>query len=128
MAVHPIHARYRTKQAHLHYNQLGGRHGRFYTDTMFASIKSTRGNDMAQIYANDINFTRLFPMQSKGEVGDTLLDFVRDVGIPSEIVSDYAKENMGGKFKIIADDHQIPRNLTEPYSPWQNRAEGALGK
>jgi len=41
MAVHPIHARYRTKQAHLHYNQLGGRHGRFYTDTMFASIKST---------------------------------------------------------------------------------------
>jgi len=51
---------------------------------------------MVQIYANDINFTRLFPMRSKGEVGDTLLDFVRDVGIPSEIVSDYAKQNMGG--------------------------------
>jgi hypothetical protein len=26
----------------------------------------------------------LFPIRAKGEVGDTLLDFVHDVGIPSE--------------------------------------------
>jgi len=126
MSVHPLHARYRTKQAHLQYDQLGGRHGRFYTDTMFANIKSTRGNDMAQIYVNDINFTRLFPIRAKSEVGDTLLGFIRDVGIPSEIVSDYAKETMGAKFKTVGDDHQIPRNVTEPYSPWQNRAESEV--
>jgi len=126
MSIHPLHARYRTKQAQLWYNQLGGRHGRFYTDTMFAQIKSTRGNDMAQIYVNDINFTRVFPIRAKSEVGDTLVDFIRDIGIPSEIVSDYAKETMGAKFKLVADDHQIPRNVTEPYSPRQNRAEGAI--
>jgi hypothetical protein len=126
MSIHPLHARYRTKQAQLWYNQLGGRHGRFYTDTMFAQIKSTRGNDMAQIYVNDINFTRVFPIRAKSEVGDTLVDFIRDIGIPSKIVSDYAKETMGAKFKLVADDHQIPRNVTEPYSPWQNRAEGAI--
>ncbi len=72
---------------------------------------------MAQIYANDINFTRLFPMRTKGEVGDTLLEFIRDIGIPSEVISDDAKEVMGAKFKNVADDHQIPRKLTEPYSP-----------
>jgi hypothetical protein len=29
MAMHPLHARYRMKQAQLRYNQLGSRHGRF---------------------------------------------------------------------------------------------------
>jgi hypothetical protein len=64
---------------------------------------------MAQIHTNDINFTCIFPICTKGEVGNTLLDFIRDIGIPSEIVSDYAKETMEGRFKIIADEHQIPR-------------------
>jgi hypothetical protein len=64
---------------------------------------------MAQIYTNDINFTRIFPIHTKGEAGNTLLDFIRDIGIPSEIVSDYAKETMGGSFKTIADEHQIPQ-------------------
>jgi len=81
---------------------------------------------MAQIYLNDINFTRIFPIHAKSKVGDTLLDFIRDIGIPSKIVSDYAKETMEAKFKLVADDHQIPRCVTEPYSPWQNRAESAI--
>ena len=61
-AIHPVQRRYRTKQAQLRYNQLGGRHGRFYTDTFFASIKSTRQNQMAQIFANDSGYVRVFPM------------------------------------------------------------------
>ena len=40
MADH-LTRRYRTKQAALRYSQLGGRHGRFYSDTMFASVPST---------------------------------------------------------------------------------------
>ena len=38
--------RYQTKHAALRYNQLGGRHGTFYSDTMFSSIKSISGNTM----------------------------------------------------------------------------------
>jgi hypothetical protein len=51
---------------HLCYNQLSWQHGHFYTDTMFTSITSKQGNDIAQVYTNDINFTRLFPVHAKG--------------------------------------------------------------
>jgi hypothetical protein len=53
MTDHLMH-RVRTKQAALQYNQLGGRHGRFYSDTMFSSIESLQGNTMGQIFVNDI--------------------------------------------------------------------------
>jgi hypothetical protein len=51
--------RYHTKQAALRYNQLGGRHGRFYSDTLFSSVKSVRGNTMGQIFVNDVGYTHL---------------------------------------------------------------------
>jgi hypothetical protein len=54
--------RFRTKQAALRYDQLGGKHGRFYSDTMFSSVTSARGNTMGQIFVNDIGFTHLIPM------------------------------------------------------------------
>jgi len=126
MAVHPLHARYRTKQAQLHYNQLSGRHGRFYSDTMLSSVKSTHGNTCGQIFINDINFTRFYPGRSKGEAGNALLDLIRDIGIPSELLTDDAKETMGGKWKQVTTEHDIRSNLTEPYSPFQNRAEGGI--
>jgi hypothetical protein len=46
--------RSRTKQVALRYNQLGGRHGQFYSDTMFSSLKSIHGNMMCQVFVNDI--------------------------------------------------------------------------
>lgn len=36
--TYPIEQRFRTRQAQLRYNQLGGRHGRFYTDTFFSAV------------------------------------------------------------------------------------------
>jgi hypothetical protein len=97
-AIHRIHRCYRTKQAQLKYNQLGGgRHGRFYTDTFFSSVKSTRQNQMAQIFANDSGYVRVFPMKLKSEAPSALLEFVQDVGVPHHIHSDNAKNfNMAG--------------------------------
>ncbi len=100
-SIHPLQARYRTKQPQMRYNQLGGRHGRFYSDTMFASVRSLRGNTMGQI-------------------------FVNDVGIPSELLTDDARELVGGKWKQVSSDYQIRHNLAEPYSQFQNRAEGGI--
>jgi hypothetical protein len=46
----PLQARHRTKQAQLWYNQLGGHHGRFYSDTMFSSVPSIQGNLCTSIH------------------------------------------------------------------------------
>jgi hypothetical protein len=110
----------------LRYNQLGGRHGRFYTDTLFAGTKSTRQNQMAQIFTNDIGYTRVFPMHLKSEAPNALIQFIQDIGIPSQLHSDNAKELEHGKWKQILTDFQIKHTTTEPHSPWQNCAEGAI--
>ncbi len=64
-AIHPIVRRYATKQSRLRYNQLGSKHGKFYSDTFFATTKSTRGNTMAQLYVNDAKYMRIMPMRRK---------------------------------------------------------------
>ncbi len=115
--------RYRTKQAALRYPQLGGRHGRFYSDTMFASVSSIRNNNVAQIFVNDLGFTRLTPLRSKSEAGHALLEFIQDVGIPSALHTDNAKEMTTGLWERIRKDHQIKQTVTEPFSPFQNKAE-----
>ena len=125
-AIHPIQRRFCTQQAQLRYNQLGSRHGRFYTDTMFSKIKSTRRNTCAQIFADDAGFERVFPLQSKSQAGDALLELIRDIGIPAALHSDDARELRFGKWKEIESKYQIKHTLTEPYTPAQNRAEGSI--
>jgi len=124
--LYPIECRFRTRQAQLRYSQLSGRHGRFYTNTFFASVPTLNGCKMAQIFVNDLNFTKVYPMQTKSETSDTLKAFIHDVGIPHALHSDDAKEFMQGSFKQLCKDYNIPCTYTEPYSPWQNRAEGGI--
>lgn len=81
---------------------------------------------MAQIFINDLNFSKVYPMQAKSETSDTLKAFIHDVGIPHTLHSDDAKELMQGAFKQVCKDYNIPCTYTEPYSPWQNRAEGGI--
>jgi transposase InsO family protein len=81
---------------------------------------------MAQIFTNDIHFMKTYPMSSKGDTSDALLSFIHHVGVPASIHSDDAKEITRGKFKQLCQDYYIPITTAEPYSPWQNRAEGAI--
>jgi hypothetical protein len=55
---------------------------------------------MAQLYINDLSFTKVHPMKLKSETADTLSTFIHDVGIPSVIHSYDAQELMHGKFKM----------------------------
>ena len=122
-AVHPIHRRYKTKQQQLRYNQLACK---FYSDTMFCSTKSTRGNVCGQVFCNDTDFTRFYPMRTKGDAGNALKMFVQDVGIPSAMHTDGAREETVGVWGKTIKDLGIRQTTTEPYSAWQNRAESSI--
>jgi hypothetical protein len=122
----PIEQRFRTRQAQLRYKQLGGRHGRFYTDTFFSGVPTLNGNSMAQIFTNDLAFTKVYPMKLKSQMHEALSAFIHEVGILSSIHSDDAKELMMGEFKELCKEFHIPCMYTEPYNPWQNWAENAI--
>jgi hypothetical protein len=93
---------------------------------MFSSIPSTQGNTMGQIFVNDIGFVKFIPMKQKSEAGHALAEFIQDIGIPSSLHTDDAKELTLGTWRKVRLDHAIKQTLSEPYSPWQNRAEGAI--
>jgi hypothetical protein len=122
----PIKQRFCMRQSQLQYNQLGGCHCRFYTNTMFSSTPSINGCDMAQIYVNDIGFRQIYPMRLKSQAYETLSSFIHNIRIPSSIHSNDAKELMHGKFKETCQDYHIPTTYSEPYSPWQNWAENGI--
>jgi hypothetical protein len=122
-AIHPIERRYRTKNSTLRYNHLNSV---FRADTMFSNVRSALGNTLAQVFVNDQGFSKVVPGQLKSEAGYALQELIQDVGIPKGIHTDDAKELTGGKWKEVCKSHGIAMSNTEPYSPWQNRAEGLI--
>jgi hypothetical protein len=67
-----VERRFPAWDRHLRYNRLIYS---VYHDTLFTSIKSTRGNKRSQVYATDFCWSRNFPMKSKNEINHTLDDF-----------------------------------------------------
>jgi hypothetical protein len=66
---------------------------------------------MAQLFTNDLSFTKDYPMKLKSE---TLVTFIHEVGIPSAILSDDAPEIINGKYRSICKGYGIYSTFTEP--------------
>jgi hypothetical protein len=81
---------------------------------------------MAQIFASDTGYMRVFPVRLESEAPNALLEFIQDVGIPHHIHSDNAKEFEHVRWKQLMTDYQIKHTTTEPNSPWQNCTEGTI--
>jgi hypothetical protein len=78
---------------------------------------------MGQMYTNDVHFTKFYPMISRAEVPDTLIELIQDISIPSKLHLDNAKELTSGKMGDLLRKFLIQSTQSEPYSPWQVRAE-----
>jgi hypothetical protein len=118
-----IARRFRPNDQQMRYNRLNTD---VYTDTMFSTVKSSRGNTCGQIYTNDLEWTRFFHMSSKAQTHETLdLPFKRD-GVPHALISDGAYELVKGDFRQQARATGCHCKETEPYLPFSNRAEGGV--
>lgn len=101
-----------------------------HTDTLHSQYKSVRKNTCAQIYATESGFAIAYPMNSKSLAGETLTTLCHEVGIPTEIVSDNAKEFVkpGTDFQKTANHYKINTRPIEAHTPKQNKiAEGTIG-
>jgi hypothetical protein len=123
-AVHPLSRRYRTDIMQTKRQRLNDR---FYMDTIFSGIKSLRGNTCAQIFTNG-KYVHLEPVMKKSQAGEALGSMIDEVGIPEKIVFDGAKEQTGqnSEFMRLVRKNRMSYWQTEPYSPWQNKAEGQI--
>ena len=54
------------------------------------------------------------------------MQFIQDVGIPKELLTDCALEEMRGEWGRILKQYHIRHCMTEPKSPWQNPSEAEI--
>ena len=87
--MHPIHRRYRTNQQQFWYNRLNTK---VYSDTLISKVKSMRGNKYTQVFTNDVDYIKVIPMKTKSEARNALLTLFEDIGMPTHINTDGAKE------------------------------------
>jgi hypothetical protein len=106
-ALHPLHRRYRVDHLHLNRRRLNGD---WYTDTLFAKVKSLQGNVCAQVYTNG-SYTTVHPMTSKSRVAETLTEFADDTGIPDTLTSDGAPEMVGAKTDFMREVNRLKIRL-----------------
>lgn len=99
-----------------------------YSDTMFSSTTSTRGNTCAQLFTTDQHFTTVYPMKTKGLAYEAFNKFCKTIGIPQCILTDNAGEELGEQWQRVRRTYLIHQRTTEPYSGWQNRAEIEIGE
>ena len=124
-AIGPLTRRYRTD---LMQSRLRRLNTTFYTDTLFAKCKSIAGNSVAQLYTDGEGFIHVDPREKKSQAGLTLDALAEDIGIPQCMIYDGAAEQTGknSAFQKSIRRLKINGRQTEPYSPWQNRAEDSI--
>jgi hypothetical protein len=74
---------------------------------------------MGQMFMNDIHFTKFYPMHLKSEAPEALISFMQDIGIPSDLHSNDAKELTQGRMVELLCKFWIKSTQSDPYSPWQ---------
>ena len=97
-----------------------------FTDTMFSNIKSKRGNKCAQAFGTDFGWARIFPMATKGDAHDALSLVLQRDGVPPTMIVDGSKEQLSSAFRRKLQQSDCQLRQTEPYSPWQQAAEGTI--
>jgi hypothetical protein len=87
---------------------------------------SSRGNKCCEIHITNFGWSRSYPMQNESKVHETLDLFLSRYGVPESLISDGAKAYTVGEYLKKAKQAGIFCKVTDPYSPWQNRAESEI--
>ena len=125
-AILPISRRYRADR----FYDLKKLDGKFSTDTIWADVKSVNQHKYAQVYTHKCGFSVVYPIDNMtgDAIGQTLIDFIHDFGIPAFLTFDGHKSqvNSGSLFMRTIRKHHIKFHVSEPRKPEQNPAEGGI--
>ena len=121
--IAPGERKLRHRLDHLRFPNL---RGRFYSDTMFAQVKSTRGSTCAQVFTDGKGYDTLDGLVAKRNAHEALTRFIQTSGIPQTIVSDNALEETLGEWGNVCRRHRIEQKQIVPYAYWSNLAEHSI--
>ena len=112
------------------YKQLSHHYGTFYVDFLKTAVKSIRSFIGGMLYRNKLGYKKFFPCTSETqeETSHSLRSFIEIVDLPASLHSDNYNNLREGLFKKTLRKFGIWSTFTEPRSPWQNRAEFAIGE
>ena len=96
------------------------------TNTLYAESMSRQGNIMALAYAISFDWARADPMKSKGEAHETLSLIFQCNGVSPTMVTNCSKEQTKQDFRCKLKEADCHLRVTEPYSPWQQAADGCI--
>ena len=117
----PAMRRFKTQMAHLRYPRLNGT---FYADIMEPKVKSIDSHKYAHVIGNGRGFTKVYPMETKNESIHSLDEFVKKIGVPETLICDNDTTMEGwSEWRKRIRKYNINPKYTEPYSPFQNKAE-----
>ena len=122
--------RFKTDLAQLRYKQMNRQFGTFYVDYLKSSVKSVRGYIGGSVYTNKTGFKKFFPHSDEKGISTSsgLRSFIDMIGLPSSLHTDGHNNFVEGEYRKMVRKFNIPHSHTEPHSPWQNRAEFAIGE
>ncbi|KAG7369935.1 hypothetical protein IV203_027685 [Nitzschia inconspicua] len=119
----PMVQRFKTNDRMFRYNWLTSN---MFTDTLESGLKSVQQNKYAQIFVVPPNWTKAYAMKRKGDAHHCLSSLFHDIGVPEKMVMDGAKEQVQGEFRRKLKDAGCHVHVTEPHTPWSDRAELAI--
>ena len=123
-AILPLARRYRSDRMFSRTTLLGD----WSTDTMDGRCKSLDGNKYAQVFANKGYFSRIYPMDRKGNAGNALRLFCQEFGVPERLTFDGSKEQNEKNTEFMRQIrlHNIDHHRSEPNLHNQNPVEGCI--
>jgi hypothetical protein len=71
-------------------------------------------------------WARAHPLKQKGEAHEALSLMFKHDGIPPKMILDSLKDQVEGVFRLKLKEVNCHMRVTEPYSPWQQAAEGCI--
>jgi hypothetical protein len=110
-AIHPIHRRYRVD--HLVHLGLNVRQitKQLYIDHLQSKVKSLGQNTGAFVFTTGM-FTKVYPVSSTAKAGEALSEFVKDIGVPTDIRTDLATYFTGRDTDFVKETKRLHIRVT----------------
>ena len=94
-----------------------------YSDILFATTLSRRGNRCTKIFATDFGWSCLFPMKVKSEVCQALSLLFQQDRVPTTVMCDKSKEMVLGEFSRKLKEASCDLKQIEAFTPWMNEIQ-----
>jgi hypothetical protein len=105
---------------------------KFATDTAYGKANSLRGNIGLQLFSHKRGFKACCPLQKidGNSVGDALIQFKSNYGIPERLTFDGASVHTGPKTRFVdaIRRYEIKYHVSGPRRPNKNPAEQGIHK